>query len=140
MDRRDLAASLGPLVRALLAAEREEAAAHGLSMWGYAALHRLADAPVRGQVVLAAELGLDKTRLIPVLDELQEHGYIRREPDPDDRRARVLSLTPAGRRVFQRTQKRVHRREDELLAPLDERERAAFVRALTVLGEAAASH
>src|SRR3954452_18725289 len=96
--RRDLAATMAPLWRALLAGEREVAAGHGLSMWAYAALHRLAGAPVRGQVVLAGDLGLDKTRLIPVLDDLQERGLIRREPDPDDRRARILSLTPAGRR------------------------------------------
>jgi DNA-binding MarR family transcriptional regulator len=142
--RTDLAATLAPLWRALLSAERQVAADHGLTMWAYAALHRLAQAgaPVRGQAVLAADLGLDKTRLIPVLDDLQERGLIRREPDPGDRRARLLSLTPQGRRLFARAQRKLHVYEDQLLAGLDGADRSRFLRALATVsrsaGEAAA--
>lgn len=124
---------LGPLLRSLLAAEREIAERHGLSMWGYAALHGLADQPVRTQTVLASSLGIDKTRLIPVLDDLQDRGLIHREPDPDDRRAHVLSLTPKGRRLFVAAQKDVHTREDELLGALDMTQQAALREALEVL-------
>jgi len=136
VPRRDLAALLAPLMRSLLAAEREVAERHGLTMWGYAALHGLADQPVRTQTVLATSLGIDKTRLIPILDDLQERDLIRREPDPDDRRVHVLSLTPKGRRLFVAAQKDVHAREDQLLVGLDPKQQAALRAALETWGAA----
>lgn len=135
--RDDLAATMAPLWRSLLAEERRIAAEFDLSMWGYAALHQLADQPVRTQVALASALGLDKTRLISVLDDLQARSFIHREPDPEDRRVRVLSLTPAGRRLFSRVQQAVHRSEDELLAEIPDRDRAAFLATLRSLSAAA---
>jgi len=126
------------LWRRLLATERDVTAGHGLSMWGYAALHELAATPVRSQAVLADGLGLDRTRVIPVLDDLQERGLIRREPDPEDRRVRVLTITTDGRRLFRKVQRDVHRAEDELLGLLGAEDRAAFVRSAAVLGRAAA--
>ena len=32
-----------------------------------------------------------------VVDELEELGYVRREPDPSDRRAKLVILTQRGR-------------------------------------------
>src|SRR5688500_7170707 len=108
-DRRaDLAASLAPLWRALLAMEREVTDRHGMAVWAYAALHHLNDAPVRPQAALAASLGLAKTRIIPVLDVLQDHAFIRREPDQDDRRIHVLTITAEGRRRFRAVQRDIH--------------------------------
>lgn len=46
---------------------------------------------------LARAIGADKTRIIGTLDALQEAGLISREPDPDDRRVRLLEITEAGR-------------------------------------------
>ncbi|MFH5824516.1 MarR family winged helix-turn-helix transcriptional regulator [Georgenia sp. AZ-5] len=34
-----------------------------------------------------------------IVDELEELGYVRREPDPSDRRAKLIRLTPLGRRT-----------------------------------------
>src|ERR1700743_1408934 len=91
--RRDLAAMLQPLLRALTAAELPVLARHGVSMWGYVVLSALDDGPARTQAALAQAVGADKTRIIAVLDGLQGAGFITREPDPADRRARLLSIT-----------------------------------------------
>ena len=69
-DRPDLAALTAPLLRALLADERPILERHGVSMWAYIVLNRLADEPVRGQSVLADAIGADKTRIIDTLDDL----------------------------------------------------------------------
>ena len=90
---------LVPLGRRLMAAELPVLQAHDLSMWGYVVLLALDQEPVRTQAALAQAIGADKTRIIGVLDDLQRRGLIQREPDPADRRSRVLSLTTAGRRV-----------------------------------------
>lgn len=134
-DRPDLAAMIVPLGRSLLAIEGPILDAHGISMWAYIVLSRLSARPLRGQAVLAEAIGADKTRLIDVLDDLQDRGLIRREPDPADRRARLLALTPAGRRLRDQVRRAIRREEERLLAALPATERAAFLRALQRLAD-----
>jgi DNA-binding MarR family transcriptional regulator len=135
-DRPDLAAMVVPLGRSLVAAEEPVLREHSLTMWGYIALCGLDEAPLRTQAALAQAIGADKTRLIGVLDDLQERGFIRREPDPADRRAHLLSMTPKGRRVRDAARAGIRRREDELLARLSPGDRRAFLRALRTLSGA----
>ncbi|TCK24556.1 MarR family winged helix-turn-helix transcriptional regulator [Pseudonocardia endophytica] len=129
-DRPDLAAMVVPLGRDLLAMEAPILDEHGISMWAYIVLSRLADEPVRGQSVLADAIGADKTRLIPVLDDLQHRGLIGRDPDPADRRARVLTLTEEGRQVRERVRTAIRREEQRRLAVLTAEERAVLLGAL----------
>lgn len=46
---------------------------------------------------LQARLGVRKQSLARVLGELEKEGLIRREPGREDRRQRLLTLTPEGR-------------------------------------------
>jgi DNA-binding MarR family transcriptional regulator len=131
--RPDLAAMIVPLGRALMAAEQPILREHGLAMWAYGVLLGLREEPVRTQSALARSIGADKTRIIGVLDDLQERGLICRTPDPADRRARLLSLTPEGRRLLDAAQAAIRRREEELLAHLPPADRRAFLRALRTL-------
>ena len=134
--RRDLAAMVVPLARALVAAEEPVLRAHQVSMWGYVVLNALAEQPVRTQAALAQSIGADKSRIIAVLDELQRHGLIERRPDPDDRRVHLLALTEAGRRRRESVRAAIQRLEEErVLAVLPEADRAAFIRALRTLSE-----
>ncbi|WP_433566405.1 MarR family winged helix-turn-helix transcriptional regulator [Nocardia sp. CA-151230] len=132
-DRPDLAAMIVPLGRALMAAEQPVLAAHGLTMWAYVVLLHLDEGPARGQGVLAQEIGADKTRIIAVLDDLQERGLIERHPDPADRRARLLALTPEGRRLRDAAQAGIQAQEDQLLGKLPAADRRGFLNALITL-------
>jgi DNA-binding MarR family transcriptional regulator len=132
-DRADLAAMLAPLVRALIAAERPILDEHGLTMWGYSVLLALRGQPARTQTTLAEAIGADKTRIIGVLDDLQRRGLIRRQPDPDDRRAKVLELTADGRRACDAAQTDIREMEEVLLDRLPQTDRQAFLRALRTL-------
>jgi DNA-binding MarR family transcriptional regulator len=136
-DRPDLAAMVVPLSRSLLDLEAPILLAHDITMWAYIVLSRLTDQPVRGQAVLAEAIGADKTRLIEVLDDLQERGLIRREPDPADRRARLLAVTPKGRRLRDQVRRAIRRAEQDVLAALPVDERAVFLRAVERLSVAA---
>lgn len=133
--RPDLAAMIGPLVRALIADEMPVLREHGLSMWAYAVLSALSTEPVRTQNALAQAIGADKTRIIATLDDLQERRLIRREPDPDDRRARLLALTAEGRRLRDAAQRQIQRAEEQWLSHLTTEDREAFLRALATLSE-----
>ncbi len=136
--RPDLAAMIVPLGRALTAAELPVLRGHGLTMWGYIVLLALGEEPVRTQAALAESIGADKTRIIGVLDGLQQAGLIRRDPDPADRRVHLLSLTEAGQRVRAEAQDGIQRQEDRLLALLPPADRRSFVRALQILSSALA--
>jgi DNA-binding MarR family transcriptional regulator len=133
--RPDLAAMLAPLLREMVAAELPVLESHGLSMWGYSVLVALDQSPVRTQAALAEAIGADKTRIIPVLDELQDQGYIERRPDPDDRRVRLLAITDTGRAVKDATQAAIQRGEERWLQTLSADERRVFLSVLQQLSQ-----
>lgn len=132
-DRRDLAAMFAPLTRALIAREEPVLRAHDVSMWGYIVLTALVEHPVRTQAALARAINADKSRIIGVLDELQERGLIRRQPDEADRRVHLLSLTPAGDRLRRQVETGIRRQEEQVLAMLAPADREAFLRSLKAL-------
>ena len=121
---------LARLGRQLIAMEQPILAEHDVSMWGYAVLTALRDEPMRTQAALARSIGADKTRIIGILDELQRRALIEREPDPADRRVRLLRLTAAGRDLQGAVQAEIRSAEEILLGRLDDDERDFFLRAL----------
>jgi DNA-binding MarR family transcriptional regulator len=131
--RPDLAAMLAPLVRELMAAELPVLKEHGVSMWGYSVLLALDHSTVRTQAALAEAIGADKTRIIPTLDELQDNGYIERNPDPDDRRVRLLAITESGRAVKDAVQEEIQRGEERWLGTLSAGDRRVFLKVLRQL-------
>jgi DNA-binding MarR family transcriptional regulator len=131
--RPDLAAMLAPLIREMIAAELPVLEAHGLSMWGYSVLVALDRSAIRTQAALAEAIGADKTRIIAILDELQQSGLIERVADPEDRRARLLAITKEGRRVKEATQAAIQRGEERWLGTLSATDRAVFLRVLQQL-------
>src|ERR1700710_116163 len=120
--REDLGAMFARITRRLIDAERPLLDAHDLTMWGYVALPHLPRGPAETQLALAAAIGHDKTRLIGVLDALEADGLITREPDPADRRARLVRITPHGRERHVATVADIRAMEDRLLAELTARE------------------
>ena len=124
---------LQPLTRALIAAELPVLARHGVTMWGYVVLNALDGHPARTQAALALAIGADKTRIITTFDDLQQAGLIAREPDPADRRARLLSITAAGQRARRAVQAEIQANEDRVLSRLPAADRVAFLRAAQAL-------
>jgi DNA-binding MarR family transcriptional regulator len=49
--------------------------------------------------VLAERAGITKAALGELVDELERLGYVRRQPDPTDRRAKLVVPTPAAQEV-----------------------------------------
>jgi MarR family transcriptional regulator for hemolysin len=62
-------------------------------------LFRLRQQEGLSQVDLAEVLELQPISLVRLLDRLVEHGLLERRPDPRDRRANKLFLTPRGRQL-----------------------------------------
>lgn len=96
---------------------------HGIGMRGQLVLSALRAKAGRTQLALGAALGLDKTTLTTVLDKLEGAGLVRRQPDPQDRRVRIPTITEAGEKLREQVDHDVHLVEKELLSILlpDER-------------------
>lgn len=101
---RDDAAAFVELLHALMRGLRREAAEEGLSGLtpGQARLlrqlHR-ARGPLRA-VDLANALDVAPRSVTTKVDQAEADGYVRRLPDPTDRRARLVELTDAGREAL----------------------------------------
>ena len=73
---------------------------------------------------LADELGLTAGTISVRIDRLVEQGLVRRTADPESKRSVQVSLTPAGRELFERVVPVHLANEERLLAALDPDERA----------------
>ena len=51
---------------------------------------------------LARKLHVTPGTLVPLIDRLEEQGYVRRVPDQEDRRLTWIELTPRADRLFRR--------------------------------------
>ena len=68
----------------------------------YSALVVIEANPGLSQTDLAGALGIQRTRLVLLLDELEKRGLTRRLRLPTDRRYHALDLTPEGRKKLRR--------------------------------------
>jgi MarR family transcriptional regulator for hemolysin len=96
--RLSVSSSLAPTARKWRRKCNEVLAAHNVSEACAAPLlsaNRQGEA-VR-QVALAELVGIEGPSLVRLLDQLCAAGLVRRDEDPDDRRAKTISLTDAGR-------------------------------------------
>jgi DNA-binding MarR family transcriptional regulator len=81
-------------------------AAAGLRTTQYGILARLKRQGPMSINALAAELVVDRTTLGRNIRPLERDNLIAIEPDPSDRRSKILRLTKAGDARFRRAQKR----------------------------------
>jgi DNA-binding MarR family transcriptional regulator len=129
-ERDDLGMLFARVTRRLIAEERPLLDAHGVTMWEYVALSHLGRGAAGSQLGMAEAIGYDKTRLISLLDGLQDRGLVSREPDPEDRRARVVRLTPAGTRKLRAARADIRAMERRVLSDLSARERDVLLAVL----------
>jgi DNA-binding MarR family transcriptional regulator len=82
------------------------------------------------RTTLAKEAGLRRTTLRDAVRPLIERGHVVESPHPTDRRATLLTLTPAGQQLFERGvpvfREFLASLNDELGGKLDELERAVW--------------
>ena len=74
----------------------EEASAHGFTLPQWRALAEIFRNEGIAQVSLAAALDVDQMTVSGIVSRLEKRGLIDRYPDPNDSRAKLAKLTPAG--------------------------------------------
>ena len=124
------------LARHLDIARRSAFASHGLESWEFDVLSALRRAGPPFQLtpgaLLRATLVTSGT-MTNRIDRLAASGYVRREPDPRDRRGVLVTLTDAGCEVVDAALDDLLAGERELLAGLDPRQRETLADLLRTL-------
>ena len=87
------------------------------------------------QNALAEVLGIEGPSLVRLLDQLCAAGFVRRQEDEGDRRAKTLHLTKSGAKMTARIEERLQRLRNGLLAGLPERDLKTCLRVFRQLGE-----
>ena len=79
------------------------------------------------QQELGSALGIDRSTMVSLIDQLESAGLATRRASATDRRAREIAITPKGRRLLQRSRRMISETEDEVLAGLTAEERSGLV-------------
>ena len=74
----------------------QEASVHGFTLPQWRALAEIHRRGAIAQVSLAAALDVDQMTVSGIVTRLEKRGLIERRPDPNDSRAKLATLTPAG--------------------------------------------
>ena len=106
---------------------------HQLTPTQFAALAKINDEGIVSQNKLGRLTAMDPATMQGVIARLLDRGFLARAPDPKDRRRALLRLTPEGRAAFAEAAPNGKIISKETLAPLDARERVAFLRLLAKL-------
>ena len=101
-DAAALHEALSELVRVYQFRDRDRICCHDISVTQCYALEALVRRGPSGLNEVAAELYLDKSTASRVVAALQRKRYVSRAAHPEDGRAIVLTVTPAGRRLYDR--------------------------------------
>jgi DNA-binding MarR family transcriptional regulator len=98
-------------------------------------LSHLAASEGQSQQALSNALGIHRSAVVALVDDLEQRGLAERRRDPGDRRAYTLYLTPKGRRVLADLEGLAQDHEGELLAALDASERSQLISLLQRIAE-----
>lgn len=90
-------------------------AIHGYKDVSWVPLIHLYQAPPMMQKDLAALCGLDTSSLVRLLTPLKKQGLLNRLPNPNDRRAWLLELTPEGEKHAQHITEILYQSEQSIL-------------------------
>jgi DNA-binding MarR family transcriptional regulator len=105
----------------------ERLAALDLHPRHFGMLSHLAASEGQSQQALSVALGIHRSAVVVLVDDLEERGLAERRRDPVDRRAYTLYLTQPGRDLLADLERMAWEQEAELLTALDESERSQLI-------------
>ncbi|WP_349827780.1 MarR family winged helix-turn-helix transcriptional regulator [Brevibacterium litoralis] len=112
---------------------REALDTEGISEHHYRVLSVLEHSEPLPQAEIGLQARMDKGDLSHAVTLLERGGHVERTPDPSDGRRKLLSITDRGRRRAKELGWSMTAIQDRILSPLEEGERAEFLRLLAKL-------
>ncbi|MBD8608362.1 winged helix-turn-helix transcriptional regulator [Aeromicrobium sp. CFBP 8757] len=127
----DFGQALGSLLRRYLDGAREATDDLPGGPRGFQVLvNASSGADCSNQATIAHRLGIDRTVMTYLVDDLEKAGLVERRPDPADRRARQVVRTAAGEATLDDVRRRMAAVEDVVLGSLSADDAVAFRRLL----------
>jgi MarR family transcriptional regulator, 2-MHQ and catechol-resistance regulon repressor len=136
-DAEALQAAVAELVRVYQFRDRDRICCHDISVTQCYALEALAQGEPMRMGALAEQLFLDKSTTSRVVTSLVRKGYVEQKPDAVDGRAVALSVTRAGRRLYERITADLVAQQEALLQDLEPALREGVARVIRRLAQAA---
>ena len=99
----------------------------------FAFLSAMRDTPGVDQITLAKQVVFDAATSGSVIGRLETKGWVRREADTQDRRRKLLFVTPAGAAALAGMNAAVEQAQRNMLAPLAAKDQEVFMRLLAQL-------
>jgi len=99
----------------------------GLSTRTFSALSIVVQLPNITQAEVARMLGVDRSGMVAITDDLQARGYLIRRASTRDRRVQALIPTALGKEVCARTRQKVQDHENKLFAHFSAEEQQLLV-------------
>jgi MarR family transcriptional regulator for hemolysin len=130
---REIAFTIMDVARMLRTYADQRARQFGISRAQWGVLVRLDRSEGLKQSELAEILDLQPISLTRLLDRLAENGLIERRPDPNDRRANRLYLTPAARPLLEQLTHLGRGMMEHVLAGLDDTANERLLRDLGLI-------
>ena len=109
---------------------REALGRDGLAPRVFSALSLVNEHPDITQSELARRLGIERSGLVAIVDELEGRGYLARTSVPSDRRVQALVPTEAGQQAYAEAVATVRAHEDRMFAAMTTKERETLLRLL----------
>jgi len=128
-EKKRVAKALGTFVRTFLVAGRAGAPAEGrlpFNPLNFHLLEQLADHGAMRPSDLAAALGVPRSTLSSAISALEKRQLVTKEPDPDDGRAKRVSLLDEGQHTADAIKRQNLMNAGVVLALLDERDQTLF--------------
>ncbi len=113
----------------------ERLARFGLHPRHFGMLSHLAASEGESQQALSNALGIHRSAVVALVDDLEQRGLAERKRDPFDRRAYTLYLTPQGRELLAEVQGVAEEHEADLLTALNASERSQLILLLQRVAE-----
>ena len=102
----------------------------GLTVRTCGVMNLLADQGPLSQQAIGELLGIDRTTMVEIVDQLEEAGIARRLPNPHDRRSYLVTLTAGGKGKQRRAAKAFDDAVEDFFSPLGRAERVQFTEML----------
>jgi len=109
----------------------------GLSMPQFSVMMQLHYRGACGMSEISERFEVTPAAASQLVDKLVQGGFIQREEDPHDRRAKLLNLTDKGRELIQQGIEERYRWVDQLAEKLTDQERAQISEALDIMTQVA---
>jgi DNA-binding MarR family transcriptional regulator len=89
----------------------------------------------QSQQAIGEAIGAPASRMVAIVDELEQRGLVERRPHPSDRRIRALYMTAEGRKLLARGRRIATEHEEEMTRGMSEADRRRLTTLLQMVVE-----